>query len=402
MELPNICYPGLGCGKRICLRRGPPHRQSDLFWFAGFRASSGKREQTSFDKGINRFTWLMIRFMVVMVPAVFLINGLTKHNWMEAFLFAVAVAVGLTPEMLPMIVTVNLSKGAMQMSRQKVIVKRLNAIQNFGAMDVLCTDKTGTLTQGKIVLEKAYGCHGNDSSRVLDFGYINSYFQTGLKNMMDEAILEHGHLEEDLQVKTDYSKIDEIPFDFVRRRMSVIVEDHQNQHILICKGAVEEVMRLSTQVEIEGQVLEVLPEHDAHRKQLVTEINARFSGRRAGLQNLPGANDQPHYKIEDEAELILLGYLAFLDPPKESAPAALRKLSDLNVRVKILTGDNEIITGYICGEVGMPIENILLGSQIEAMSEAELAEAAPKASVFAKLAPAQKEQIIHALQTKGT
>ncbi len=220
--------------------------------------------------------------------------------------------------------------------------------------------------------------------------------------MMDDAILEHGHLEEDLQVKTDYSKIDEIPFDFNRRRMSVIVEDHQNQHILICKGAVEEVMHLSTQVEIEGQVLEVLAEHDAHRKQLVQQYNSQgFRVVALAYKILAGADDQAHYTIQDEAELVLLGYLAFLDPPKESAPAALRKLSDLNVAVKVLTGDNEVITRYICGEVGMPIENILLGSQIEAMSEAELSEAAPKASVFAKLAPAQKEQIIHALQKAG-
>ena len=216
----------------------------------------------------------MISFIAVMVPAVFLINGLSKHNWLEAFLFAMAVAVGLTPEMLPMIVTVNLSKGALAMARKKVIVKRLNAIQNFGAADVLCTDKTGTLTQGKIVLEKHLDVHGHDSERVLNYGYMNSYYQTGLKNLMDEAILDHGQLEEDLKVKTDYRKIDEIPFDFQRRRMSVIVEDKQNQHILICKGAVEEIMRLSPRVEVEGEVLDVTPEHDAHRKLLVQELNA--------------------------------------------------------------------------------------------------------------------------------
>jgi P-type Mg2+ transporter len=313
-----------------------------------------------------------------------------------------AVAVGLTPEMLPMIVTVNLSKGALAMARKKVIVKRLNAIQNFGAADVLCTDKTGTLTQGKIVLEKHLDVHGDESERVLQYGYMNSYFQTGLKNLMDEAILDHGHLEEDLKVKTDYRKIDEIPFDFQRRRMSVIVEDKQNQHILICKGAVEEIMRLSPRVEVGGKVLDVQPEHDAHRKQLVQELNAQgFRVVAVAYKVIPGDDDEPHYGTQDEAGMTLLGYLAFLDPPKETATEALKRLHDLNLDIKILTGDNEIITAYICKEVGMPVDKILLGSQIEALSETELADAASSTNIFAKLAPAQKEHIIRALQSKG-
>jgi Mg2+-importing ATPase len=362
----------------------------------------GQRQLTSFDLGINKFTWLMIRFIAVMVPTVFLINGLSKHNWMEAFLFAMAVAVGLTPEMLPMIVTVNLSNGALAMARKKVIVKRLNAIQNFGAADVLCTDKTGTLTQGKIVLEKHLDVHGNDSERVLHYGYMNSYYQTGLKNLMDEAILDHGHLEEDLKVKTDYRKIDEIPFDFQRRRMSVIVEDNHNQHILICKGAVEEIMRLSPRVEIEGNVLDVTAEHDAHRKLLVQELNAQgFRVVAVAYKVMPGDNDEPHYQVQDESDMTLLGYLAFLDPPKETAMEALKRLKMLNVDVKILTGDNEIVTAYICKQVGMPVDKILLGSQIETMSETELGEAASLTNIFAKLAPSQKEHIIHALQSKG-
>ena len=214
----------------------------DRTYFGSLAASIvGQRQLTSFDKGVNKFTWLMIRFIAVMVPAVFLINGLSKHNWLEAFLFAMAVAVGLTPEMLPMIVTVNLSKGALAMARKKVIVKRLNAIQNFGAMDVLCTDKTGTLTQGKIVLEKHLDVHGDPSEKVLHYGYLNSYHHTGLKNLLDEAILDHEELEERLKAKEKYRKIDEIPFDFVRRRMSVVVEDETGLNTLICKGAVEEV-----------------------------------------------------------------------------------------------------------------------------------------------------------------
>ena len=401
LDLPNICFLGTaiesGTATAVVVHTG------ERTYFGSLAASIvGKRELTSFDKGINKFTWLMIRFIAVMVPAVFLINGLSKHNWLEAFLFAMAVAVGLTPEMLPMIVTVNLSNGALAMARKKVIVKRLNAIQNFGAADVLCTDKTGTLTQGKIVLEKHLDVHGHESERVLHYGYMNSYYQTGLKNLLDEAILDHGHLEEDLKVKTDFHKIDEIPFDFQRRRMSVIVADGKNQHILICKGAVEEIMRLSTRVEVEGQVLEVTAEHDAHRKLLVQQLNAQgFRVVAVAYKVMPGDDTEPRYEMQDESDMTLLGYLAFLDPPKDSAMEALKQLKTLNVDVKILTGDNEIITAYICKQVGMPVDKILLGSQIETMNETQLGEAAGLTSIFAKLAPAQKEHIIRALQSKG-
>src|SRR5512135_3211623 len=401
MDLPDICF--LGSSVESGTATGVVVFTGNRTYFGSLAASIvGQRQLTSFDKGINQFTWLMIRFIFVMVPAVFLLNGLSKHDWAQAFLFAMAVAVGLTPEMLPMIVTVNLSKGALAMSRKKVIVKRLNTIQNFGAADVLCTYKNGTLTEGHIILEKHLDVHGDESERVLQYGYMNSYFQTGLKNLMDEAILDHGHLEEDLKVKTDYHKIDEIPFDFQRRRMSVIVEDNQNQHTLICKGAVEEIMRLSPRVEIKGKVLDVQPEHDAHRKKLVADLNAQgFRVVAVAYKVMPGDNDEPHYGTQDEADLTLLGFLAFLDPPKESATEALKRLHALNVDVKILTGDNEIITAYICKQVGMPVDKILLGSQIETLSETDLAEAASVTSIFAKLAPAQKEHIIHALQSQG-
>jgi len=401
LELPNICFLGSnvesGSATAVVIHTG------DRTYFGSLAASIvGQRQLTSFDKGVNKFTMLMIRFIVVMVPAVFLINGISKHNWLDAFLFAMAVAVGLTPELLPMIVTVNLSKGALSMARKKVIVKRLNAIQNFGAADVLCTDKTGTLTEGRIVLEKHLDVRGNESSRVLQYGFMNSYYQTGLKNLMDKAILKHVQLEEELQVKTNYRKIDEIPFDFQRRRMSVIVEDNQGQHILICKGAVEEIMRLSTRVELADEILDVLPEHDAHRRRRVQELNAQgFRVVAVAYKVLPGDNDEPHYGMQDESELILLGFMAFLDPPKSTASEALKRLHALNVDVKILTGDNEIITGYICKQVGMPADKVLLGSQIEAMSEAQLAEAASQTSIFAKLAPAQKEHIVRALQSRG-
>jgi len=401
LELPNICFLGSnvesGSATAVVIHTG------DKTYFGSLAASIvGQRQLTSFDKGVNRFTWLMIRFIAVMVPAVFLINGLSKHNWLEAFLFAMAVAVGLTPEMLPMIVTVNLSKGALAMARKKVIVKRLNAIQNFGAMNVLCTDKTGTLTQGKIVLEKHLDAHGDPSEKVLQYGYLNSYHHTGLKNLLDEAILDHEELEERLKAKDKYRKIDEIPFDFVRRRMSVVVEDETGLNTLICKGAVEEVLGLCNRVEVKGEVIEVLPEHDAKRRLLADDLNGQgFRVIALAYKQMPGATDEPVYAVKDESDLILLGFLAFLDPPKDSATEALKRLHNLSVDVKILTGDNEIITAYICKEVGMPVEHLLLGSQIEGMTETALAEAATKTSVFARLAPAHKEHIIRALQSKG-
>ena len=401
LELPNICFLGSnvesGSATAVVIHTG------SKTYFGSLAASIvGQRQLTSFDKGVNKFTWLMIWFIAVMVPAVFLINGLSKHNWLEAFLFAMAVAVGLTPEMLPMIVTVNLSKGALAMARKKVIVKRLNAIQNFGAMDVLCTDKTGTLTQGKIVLEKHLDAHGDPSEKVLQYGYLNSYHHTGLKNLLDEAILAHEELEERLKANEKYRKIDEIPFDFVRRRMSVVVEDTTGLNTLICKGAVEEVLGLCTRVEVKGEVIEVLPEHDAKRRQIADDLNGQgFRVIALAYKQMPGATDEPTYAVKDESDLILLGFLAFLDPPKDTAAEALKQLHRLSVDVKILTGDNEIITAFICKEVGLPVEHLLLGSQIEAMSDAELAEATSVTSVFARLAPAHKERIIRALQSKG-
>ncbi|MGA2062425.1 MAG: magnesium-translocating P-type ATPase [Thermoguttaceae bacterium] len=401
LELPNICFLGSnvesGSATAVVIQTG------DRTYFGSLAARIvGQRQLTSFDKGINKFTWLMIWLIAVMVPAVFLINGLSKHNWLEAFLFAMAVAVGLTPEMLPMIVTVNLSKGALAMARKKVIVKRLNAIQNFGAMDVLCTDKTGTLTQGKIVLEKHLDAHGDPSEKVLHFGYLNSFHHTGLKNLLDQAILDHEELKEHLKADEKYRKIDEIPFDFVRRRMSVVVEDETGLNTLICKGAVEEVLSLCTRVEVKGEVIEVLPEHDARRRQLADDLNSQgFRVIALAYKQMPGGSDEPVYSVKDESDLILLGFLAFLDPPKDTATEALKRLHGLNVDVKVLTGDNEIITAYICREVGMPVEHLLLGSQIETMSESELAEAACATSVFARLVPAHKEHIIRALQSKG-
>ena len=401
LELTNICFLGTnvesGSATAAVIYTG------ERTYLGSLAASIvGERQLTSFDQGINRFTWLMILFISVMVPTVFLLNGLSKHNWMDAFLFAMAVAVGLTPEMLPMIVTVNLSKGALAMARKKVIVKRLNAIQNFGAMDVLCTDKTGTITQGKIVLQLHLDVNGEDSERVLHFGYLNSFHHTGLKNMLDEAILEHEDLQQHLQMHEKFRKIDEIPFDFSRRRMSVVVEDESGLNTLICKGAVDEVLGLCTHVESHSKVIAVQPEQDTTLRRLADELNGQgFRVIAVAYKQMEGAPDEPVYTVKDESDLILLGFLAFLDPPKDTAAQALNQLRSLNVDVKVLTGDNEIITAYICKGVGMPVDRLLLGSQIEAMSDDELAVAVVTSHVFARLVPAHKERIIRALQNTG-
>ena len=285
---------------------------------------------------------------------------------------------------------------------KKTIIKRLNAIQNFGAMDVLCTDKTGTITQGKIVLEKHLDVLGNPSDKVLHYGFLNSYHQTGLRNLLDAAVLDHGELEVRLKPGEKYHKIDEIPFDFVRRRLSVVLEDEAGMHTLICKGAVGEMLGLCTRAEIGGAVVDFLPEHSARCRKMVDELNGQgFRVIALGYKEIPDGSDEPIYSVKDEADLVLLGFMAFLDPPKDTAAETLKQLHGLDVGVKILTGDNEIITAYICAQVGIPVEHILLGSQIEAMSDEELANAVEAASVFARLVPAHKQRIIRALQSRG-
>ena len=400
LEMPNLCFLGsnveVGSATAVVVLTGGNT-------YLGSLASSiaGDRELTGFDKGVNKFTRLMIQFIIVMVPLVFILNGVSKGNWLEAFLFAMAVAVGLTPEMLPMIVTVNLSKGAIRMSREKVIVKRLNSIQNLGAMDVLCTDKTGTLTQGKIVLMKHIDVNGNERDEILNFAFLNSYFQTGLKNLMDVAVLNHRHLEKQLIEEQHYRKIDEVPFDFVRRRMSVVVEDSQNRHILICKGAVEEILALSTRINIQGSVLPMaVDEHHTKTITLVQNLNEQgFRVIALSYKNMPEAFQE--YSVGDETELILMGFLAFLDPPKATTEEALEDLRQNNVHVKILTGDNEIITRSICKQVRLSVDHILLGNKLEIMTDAELASVIEQTTIFAKLSPAHKERIIKALQRQG-
>ena len=354
--------------------------------------------ETSFDKGIRRFTWLMIRFMAVMVPAVFLLNGLTKRDWAQAFFFALAVAVGLTPEMLPMIVAVCLSKGAIAMSRRKVIVKRLESIQNLGAMDVLCTDKTGTLTMNRIILERHCDVVLREDEEVLTLAYLNSHFQTGLKNLMDQAILQYTHLHETLAIP-QFEKIDEIPFDFARKVMSVVVRTPGGTCRLICKGAPEEVLKRCGHFELDGQFYPMEHVIIEDLKEEYDELGAQ--GFRVLALAYRDLDTQPAYSQQDETDLTLKGYVAFLDPPKDSSRSALQSLRDGGVAVKVLTGDNELVSRTICKQVGLTVERVLLGQDVEGMPEQELAEACDQTVLFARVSPAHKRRVIQALQGRG-
>ena len=358
------------------------------------------QEQTQFQKGVNKVTWLLIRFMVFMTPTVFLINGVTKGDWSEAFLFAMSIAVGLTPEMLPMIVTSTLAKGAVALSKKKVIVKRLDAIQNFGAMDVLCTDKTGTLTQDKIFLANHTDAWGEDSEDVLEYAYLNSFYQTGLKNLLDVAVLEHTELQTELNPLENFHKVDEIPFDFQRRRMSVIVSEHGKENALICKGAVEEILSICTSVRSEGENIPLTPEVLAQVKSVTDGLNQ--NGLRVVAVAIREFDQARHsYGVADESDLTLIGYVAFLDPPKESTEPALKALLDHGVTVKVLTGDNELVTAKICKEVGLDVKEIILGPDVESMTPEELSVAVETHHIFAKLTPAQKDRIVRALKSNG-
>ena len=398
-DLFNICFMGThvvsGTAVGVVVATGGST-------FFGSIASSivEQKELTSFDQGVQKYIWLMIRIMFFMVPTVFLINGFAKGNWIEALLFASAVAVGLAPEMLPMLVTINLAKGGIAMSRKKVIVKRLNAIQNFGAMDILCADKTGTLTQDRVILERHVDISGNEDERVLEFAYLNSHYQSGLKNLLDIAVLEHAEIHKKLHDVSVYQKIDEIPFDFQRRRMSVIVEKNQLSHLLICKGAVEEILDICDRFQQGDHVLPLESSHMEATRRVVKALND--DGFRVIAVAYREVNrEHIAYESVDESNLILSGYIAFLDPPKESAGPAIAALHEYGVTVKILTGDNEGVTRKVCHDVGLPVGAILLGSQIEEMTDVELTNAVGDTVVFAKLYPQQKARIIAALQKQG-
>jgi len=410
-EIPTLCFMGTSIvsGTATAAVAATGSRTS---FGALAKGLVGRRAPTAFDVGVNKVSWLFIRFIAVMVPLVFLINGLTKGNWLEAFLFGVAVAVGLTPGMLPMIVTTNLAKGAVTMSRRKTIVKRLNAIQNFGAMDVLCTDKTGTLTQDRIVLERHVNVVGEEDDWVLAVAYLNSFYQTGLKNLLDVAVLDHAELKKELAIDKAYGKVDEIPFDFTRRRMSVVVDYQHREHQLICKGAVEEILSVCKWVRDEDPTVaewsgdrrrEVVPlekERCDDARELVAEMNEDGFRVVAVAYRDFDPNHGP-YSVADESDLILAGFIGFLDPPKESAAPAIRALAKHGVQVKILTGDNDLVARKVCRDVGLDVGHIVLGGELQGLDDAAVGEIADRGTVFARLTPDDKVRIVRALRARG-
>src|SRR5574344_1459559 len=409
IDLQNICYMGTnvisGTATAVVVTTG-----EHTYFGSISKTVTGKRQETSFDKGLKRVSYLLISFMAVMVPVVFIINGFAKDNWIDAMLFAVAIAVGLTPEMLPMIVTANLAKGAINTSKNKVIITRLNAIQNIGAMDTLCTDKTGTLTIDKVVLERHLNIYGESDEEVLKWTYLNSYHQTGLKSLLDIAILEHIELHDSLQVDKKYKKVDEIPFDFQRRRMSVVLERADGSHILICKGAAEEMLQICSnaydpgddrQLQIDTDIIVPM---DNNIREHILKMSNELNGE--GLRILIVAvkmfnNRELTYSAADERDMTMAGFIGFLDPAKPSAHSALQSLQNLGVNVKVLTGDNEIVTKKICNDVGIKFDEILLGNEIEQMDDIKLSEKIDDIVIFAKLSPIQKSRIVSLLQKRG-
>ena len=393
-DFTNACFMGSnvlsGSARAVVLTTG-----SGTYFGSLAEKMLSKRDPTSFDRGVLSFTWLMIRFMIIMVSIVFLIIGLRDHDWVEALLAGLSTAVGLTPEMLPMIMTVCLSKGALMMSRKKVIVKHLQAIQNFGAMDVLCTDKTGTLTQDHVVLERYVDVTNRVSEDVLRYAYMNSFYQTGLRNLLDRAVLAHS----DLDVERNCKKVDEIPFDFKRRRMSVVI-DYEDRHVLICKGAVEEVAGTCVNYQVDEDINPLI---QLIRDDLLDEYRTLSS---QGYRVLAIAyrefdRSKTVFSVADETELILLGYIAFFDPPKDTSARAIEALGRSGVTVKILTGDNELVTRKVCNDVAMKITKIVTGPQLAALDEAAFAREIGEANVLARLTPDQKEKVIKTLRGQG-
>jgi len=399
IELNNLAFMGCnvisGTATGIALAVG-----DDTMLGAISRQIQEKKPPTSFEKGITSVSWLLIKFMLVMVPFVLFVNGFTKGDWMDAALFAISVAVGLTPEMLPMIVSANLAKGAVSMAKKDVIVKDLNAIQNFGAMDILCTDKTGTLTQDKIILEYHLNIHGEEDQRVLRHAFLNSYFQTGLKNLMDLSIIEKASEQGRFDEWSQFTKVDEIPFDFNRRRMSVVVANSKGKTQLITKGAIEEMLAISKFVEYNG---EIMPITEEIRKEIISRSKKYNSDgmRVLGVAHKTDPSPEGQFSVNDETEMVLIGFLAFLDPPKESAREAIATLHGDGVDVKVLTGDNDAVTKSVCKQIGIKIDKIILGSDVEGMTQEELKTIVEEVNVFAKLSPEQKARIVTALRENG-
>ncbi|MEL5401527.1 magnesium-translocating P-type ATPase [Serratia ureilytica] len=401
LELSNICLMGTnvasGTATAVVVATG-----GRTYFGSLAKSIVGTRAQTAFDRGVNSVSWLLIRFMLVMVPVVLLINGFTKGDWSEAALFALAVAVGLTPEMLPMIVSSNLAKGAIAMSRRKVVVKRLNAIQNFGAMDVLCTDKTGTLTQDRIILEHHIDVNGARDNEVLHLAWLNSFHQSGMKNLMDQAVIRFGRGKPGIEALGRFSKVDELPFDFVRRRLSIVVADENGRQQLICKGAVEEMLEIATHVREGDQTLVLDDARRAALQALAREYNEDgFRVLVLATRELDAQRPAEALSVADERDMVVQGLLTFLDPPKESAQQAIAALQENGVTVKVLTGDNPVITCKICRDVGLEPGEPLSGLRIEQMDDEELAREVEQRTVFTKLTPLQKSRVLKMLQANG-
>jgi len=397
LELNNLCFLGTsvesGSATAVVIATG-----SDTYLGSMAKAITDLGVPTGFDKGIKRFTWLMIRFILVMGPLVFFINGFTKGSWHEAFFFALAIAVGLTPEMLPMIVTVCLSKGALAMLKRKVIIKRLHSIQNLGAMDILCTDKTGTLTVDHVLLEKYCDVVRREDEEVLMMAYLNSHFQTGLRNILDRAILQHTEVHEKVHIP-DCKKVDEIPFDFSRKVMSVVVKMPDGRHRMITKGAPEEIFARCAHFELDSDIYPIEPILVQDLKEEYERLSA--DGFRVLALAYKDFEQKSAYAKDDETGMILKGYLAFLDPPKETAASAIKALQTHGITVKVLTGDNELVTRKICQEVGLDAEHMLLGSEVEQLTDEELRTRAEQTTIFARLSPAHKRRIVQILKSNG-
>ncbi|HZJ77713.1 MAG TPA: magnesium-translocating P-type ATPase [Clostridia bacterium] len=398
-DLQNIGFMGSnivsGSATALVLATG-----NNTYFGSMAKSLYGDKAQTSFERGVSSVSRLLVRMMLIMVPAVFIINGIAKKDWSSALMFSISLAVGLTPEMLPVIMTSTLAKGAVSMSKHKVIVRTLGAIQTFGEMDVLCTDKTGTLTEYKIVLERYMNLHGKEDMRILRHAYLNSHFQTGLKNLIDLAIINRANEHELDGIVANYSRVDEIPFDFSRRRMSVVLTDQSGKRQLITKGAVEEVVAISSFVEMQGRVLPM----DEETRRTALEVYEKYNA--DGLRMIAVAQknevpDSDNFSVADERDMVLIGFVGFLDPPKESAGTAISALKEHGVRTVVLTGDSEGVAVKVCGKVGVKTSPLLTGSDVERMDDSSLLNAVKTCDLYAKLSPSQKERVVKTFQTLG-
>lgn len=396
-DLNNICFMGTnvtsGYAKAVVIKTG----DNTYFGKIAHTVTNGK-PQTAFQKGIKSVSKLLIKFMIVMIPIIFILN-INTHGTLVAFTFAVAIAIGITPLLLPVILSSSLAKGAVKMSKKKTIIKKLDSIQSFGAMNILCTDKTGTLTEDKIVLEKYLDIKGEEDMDVLKYVYLNSYFQTGLKGNIDEAIIARGEKEGIKEIAKDYKKIDEIPFDFSRRRLSIVVTDGEKEK-LITKGAIEEILNICTKVEYKGEVTNLTEEIKTNIKNIAKSLNEQGL-RVLGICEKTDVKEIKHFEVKHEKDMILMGFIGFLDPPKESAKEAINMLNNNGIRVIVLTGDNEYVTKAVCEKVDINTKRIVLGSKIDKLSDKALQRILKDTNIFAKLSPIQKARIVRVLGEMG-